>query len=547
MVKSLINKLNILHYQESATMVQMIQNIIHITLAITLLTSLNTYASQSPLSRSTNQSPLHESASSDQFSDIQQALTMHAADINTPNAEGETPLHIAAYSGCHQTVNALITKKVDIEIPDAHGNTPLMIAAAAPINAKFENANFKKVQRLITAKANVLHTNRHGLTALQSGRGDITQTLILQAAMQQHGAPIPIRELYPLVTQNQIPSANSAMHHAIQEGDLKTIQELVRNASTSKRVLNIKHGCCTPLTGAILEDKSDIIEFLLQQPNTDTRLYVKEDVKETPHLRTIYFPTVLYHVAAQSPLLLERLQKMGAANRLKDIQEQLTAGKKMDLRRIHYAVADGDYDLLQLLLEHKQTLARNGTFDINTGYYDAVGGRLFGGRSPLTLAVDKGNSGMVDLLLAHGAKVWFDHAKGTGARPSLLLHAAANGDLQILKKLAHAHLQQADGAEPKVYAEQEILNHLQQYWERYPELPRDKLLAITVAQGNHYKLDELLTLGAPISKEAIDLAAILLLRTPQLHILRKLVQTKETTWGLHITKGAVWQEREALL
>ena len=57
-------------------------------------------------------------------------------------------------------------------------------------------------------------------------------------------------------------------------------------------------------------------------------------------------------------------------------------------------------------------------------------------RSALAMAVFKQNKEMIDLLLQHGALV---DARGSAALPTPLMHAAINGDLQMVKRLVEDH------------------------------------------------------------------------------------------------------------
>jgi ankyrin repeat protein len=57
-------------------------------------------------------------------------LMAMGADKNAKNANGETPLHIAADHGHVETVTALVMHGADKEATDANGDTPLHYAAS---------------------------------------------------------------------------------------------------------------------------------------------------------------------------------------------------------------------------------------------------------------------------------------------------------------------------------------------------------------------------------------------------------------------------------
>ena len=55
-------------------------------------------------------------------------LIRRGADLNRPDAQGNTPLHLAVTLGHLETVKRLIARGADINRPDAAGRTPLALA-----------------------------------------------------------------------------------------------------------------------------------------------------------------------------------------------------------------------------------------------------------------------------------------------------------------------------------------------------------------------------------------------------------------------------------
>lgn len=57
-----------------------------------------------------------------------QRLVSLGVDVNAPNEEGSTALHVAAAVGCRGVVQYLTDNKADINAVDSLGNTPLNVS-----------------------------------------------------------------------------------------------------------------------------------------------------------------------------------------------------------------------------------------------------------------------------------------------------------------------------------------------------------------------------------------------------------------------------------
>jgi ankyrin repeat protein len=62
------------------------------------------------------------------FRDVYDFLIRHGADLNAPDAAGDTPLIIAVRTGNRLTVKRLVDRGADINHPGADGLTPLGLA-----------------------------------------------------------------------------------------------------------------------------------------------------------------------------------------------------------------------------------------------------------------------------------------------------------------------------------------------------------------------------------------------------------------------------------
>jgi ankyrin repeat protein len=101
-------------------------------------------------------------------------LVARGASVSAVNAEGATPLHIAALTGNWRTVEALIKAGTRVDSMDALGRTALQHAAS--------NRDAAVARILVEAGATVDAKNRDGWTALHaaadSGRPDTVAFLI---------------------------------------------------------------------------------------------------------------------------------------------------------------------------------------------------------------------------------------------------------------------------------------------------------------------------------------------------------------------------------
>jgi ankyrin len=72
---------------------------------------------------------LHTAAALDRHAEIPDLVTRDPAAVNRPNADGDTPMHIAARAGYGKVAGALAQAGADRDARDASGRTPLQIAA----------------------------------------------------------------------------------------------------------------------------------------------------------------------------------------------------------------------------------------------------------------------------------------------------------------------------------------------------------------------------------------------------------------------------------
>ncbi len=91
-------------------------------------------------------------------------------NINTANALGKTPLHLAIEKGHLEIAQAIIDAKAEVNMADKQGNTPLHLAC--------EKGHVEIAQALIDAKAEVNIANNNGKTPLELADEKIRPTII---------------------------------------------------------------------------------------------------------------------------------------------------------------------------------------------------------------------------------------------------------------------------------------------------------------------------------------------------------------------------------
>src|SRR5437868_6385123 len=106
------------------------------------------------------------------------AVACVAADINAPQADGTTPLHLAVRDNDLAKANKLLAAGADAKVANRYGVTPLYLAC--------ENANPAIIERLLKAGADANSVSTEGETALMT----VARTGIVEAAkvLLDHGA-----------------------------------------------------------------------------------------------------------------------------------------------------------------------------------------------------------------------------------------------------------------------------------------------------------------------------------------------------------------------
>lgn len=143
-----------------------------------------------------------------------------AADINAPQADGTTPLHLAVRADDLAKVNKLLAAGADATAANRYGVTPLYLAC--------ENANPAMIERLLKAGADANSLSTEGETALMT----VARTGVVEAAkvLLDHGAKVNVREEW---------HGQTALMWAVDEQHPAMVKELIAHGADVNAVSNV--------------------------------------------------------------------------------------------------------------------------------------------------------------------------------------------------------------------------------------------------------------------------------------------------------------------
>lgn len=187
------------------------------------------------------------------------AKVREASEINTPNGDGETPLHRAANEGDAAAMLDLIARGANVNVKDVRGQTPLhamfehktslavvkaLLAAGADVNARSVSdrtplheaywRNPELIPVLVAAGADVNARDRKGNTALMEAAGGDGYRMNAPGvkALLAAGADLEVRNK----------CGTSALDYAIASED-QDIQALLRAAGAPSSAEELNGRC----------------------------------------------------------------------------------------------------------------------------------------------------------------------------------------------------------------------------------------------------------------------------------------------------------------
>ncbi|XP_036370677.1 putative ankyrin repeat protein RBE_0319 [Octopus sinensis] len=225
-----------------------------------------------------------------------------AFQINKRNVNGDTPLLLACHRGNTEVIQQLLLYKPDVNLENKHNNTPLHWACSwgfkdiveqlllfdadvnrkdiyhyTPLHWACDSGHLEVVQQLLwwskscsessLTKADVNAVDSDDVTALHVACGLGYENIIKE---------LQIPELK--VNAKDKKYENTPLHWACRSGHKQAVQQLL-NSKPDVNLTNAEGN--TPLHLAVLNQRYDVVAFLLSQPDVEVNT---KNIKETTPL-----------------------------------------------------------------------------------------------------------------------------------------------------------------------------------------------------------------------------------------------------------------------
>ena len=304
------------------------------------------------------------------YGDMIDLLLSRGADINAGvQSSGQTVLHLTTLQGSKSLTEQLLARGAKVNAPDASGKTPLYVAA---------KMGFKAMAELLLAHgADVnIKDNERGMTplavAVDAGNQPLVDLLIAHQSDVNSQTKDGTTLLSIAVLHNQLDIAQVLLKHGAN------VNARLSNDSSSM----VDYRNWTALYFAIWNKNNPMVELLLENkadPNAVVDRISRANFGATGNYETSGATPLIMSAAQNQPETAQILLSHKADIKARDANGQTA---------LHWAARYGYEKLAELLLAHGA--------DINA--------RDANGRSPLFLAVNSSKE-IVELLLTHQAEV----------------------------------------------------------------------------------------------------------------------------------------------
>ncbi|KAI8487113.1 hypothetical protein Bbelb_351830 [Branchiostoma belcheri] len=379
-------------------------------------------------------SPLHLAALNGHHETVS-VLLAAGADVNTQDTKEKTPLHLAAKNGHHETVSVLLAAGADVNTQDQWERTPLHLAAV--------NGHHETVSALLAAGADV------------NTQDKLTMTSLHWAVLSGHHETVSALLAAGADVNTQGVRQNTPLHLAAGRGHHETVSALL---AAGADVNTEDSGGDTPLQVATEQGHSKCVEVLMQ------------------------------HKAKEEALLKAALQ--GDTVRVKQLLEEGVNPNHTDfgeMTPLHLAAENGHHETVSVLLAAGADVNIQ---DKRRAYH----------WTPLHQAAGNGHHETVSVLLAAGAEI---DSSGGGEYTSLHW-AARNGHHETVSALlaagADVNIQCKMFSVKDSFGHSGVLHLKSSIIIIIPPPPRTPL-HLAAENGHHRIVSAFLTAGANVNAE----------------------------------------------
>lgn len=344
--------------------------------------------------------------------EIVEELLKNKADVNAINSEGLTPLHMAVRFGLLSIIEKLLKFKANINANTAPDGTPFYFALfSSP----------KSIEILLNEKPNIYAFTKHGDSILHMPAHQRNSNIqMLEKLLSMYGEKIRV------MVHRENSDGLTPLHLAAHNGNYNMVSFLIKIGADVNFVTPREVGRQTPLFYAVFQNHLEVIDLLIankadidavnvqgqtvlhcileilfrEQLLDEQRIKVIEkliiEYKANVNIADFYGLTPLYiAVEGNSTFIVEILLKNSA--KINFVQSFIMYLEQKPL--LHIAILNGNIDIFTLLLKYsRETVAHNN----EAAYVDSVD--KFG-RTALHLAVEKGLSAFVKILLEYKASI----------------------------------------------------------------------------------------------------------------------------------------------
>lgn len=336
--------------------------------------------------------------------------------VDSCNQIGQSAIHIACIHGRLASVELLLELGSDPSLPNDRGSTPLHFAATAKRNQK------EVVALLLSKGADPDAEDMSGRlpyemcsdNEIREMLGGPSQALLDAAANGNVDALTSILAAGPNI-DGADSDGHCALHLAAMNGHLPCVQALVakrsslvatRYAAATVDIFNMRAE--TPLFLAAVEGHADVVKFLLDHGADPSVQRVNEQAEK-------------YSEA------MGWISSGGGAPPGASDSAMRDAPVGVDAAPLHVCAAEGDEDMVELLLER-------GAF---------VDARDAEQKTPLHIALEENELGVAKLLLDAGA----DPCTGNRGTTTVLHWCASRGKVKVMRMLLEAGASKVSGPE----------------------------------------------------------------------------------------------------